>query len=87
MQLQPALAQPGSDPLTRITGLLLSETMHHDVIAEALERQAREFPRHPCVERVMEKEVCEQRRGHAPNAVGNFCFEVTLGYRRVERGR
>src|SRR5262249_54226246 len=24
---------------------------------------------------------------HAPNAVGNFCFEVTLGYRRVERGR
>src|ERR1017187_5790285 len=26
MQLQPALAQPGSDPLTRIAGLLLSET-------------------------------------------------------------
>ena len=24
---------------------------------------------------------------HAPNTVGNFCFEVTLGYRRVERGR
>ena len=24
---------------------------------------------------------------HAPNAKGNFCFEVTLGYRRVERGR
>ena len=23
---------------------------------------------------------------HAPNARGNFCFEVTLGYRRVERG-
>jgi hypothetical protein len=23
----------------------------------------------------------------APNAKGNFCFEVTLGYRRVERGR
>jgi long-chain acyl-CoA synthetase len=26
-------------------------------------------------------------RDHAPNAKGNFCFEVTLGYRRVERGR
>ncbi len=25
--------------------------------------------------------------GHAPNAKGNFCFEATLGYRRVERGR
>jgi hypothetical protein len=24
---------------------------------------------------------------HAPNTVGNFCFEVTLGYRRVERGQ
>jgi putative DNA methylase len=24
---------------------------------------------------------------HAPNTVGNFCFEVTLGYRRLERGR
>ncbi|MEU0823192.1 hypothetical protein ABZ358_55190, partial [Streptomyces mirabilis] len=21
---------------------------------------------------------------HAPNAMGNFCFEVTLGYRRLE---
>ena len=27
------------------------------------------------------------RGGHAPNAKGNFCFEVTLGYRRLERGR
>ena len=26
-------------------------------------------------------------RHHAPNTVGNFCFEVTLGYRRLERGR
>jgi hypothetical protein len=26
-------------------------------------------------------------RFHAPNAMGNFCFEVTLGYRRLERGR
>ena len=24
---------------------------------------------------------------HAPNAMGNFCFEATLGYRRLERGR
>jgi hypothetical protein len=31
--------------------------------------------------------VREQRRNHAPNAMGNFCFEVTLGYRRLERGR
>ena len=26
-------------------------------------------------------------RGHPSNAMGNFCFDVTLGYRRVERPR
>jgi hypothetical protein len=31
--------------------------------------------------------VAPSRVRHAPNTVGNFCFEVTLGYRRVERGR
>jgi hypothetical protein len=24
---------------------------------------------------------------HAPNAIDNFCFDVTLGYRRLERPR
>jgi hypothetical protein len=28
--------------------------------------------------------VTENRRYHAPNAMGNFCFDVTLGYRRLE---
>ena len=32
-------------------------------------------------------DIQQQGRNHAPNAKGNFCFEVTLGYRRVERGR
>ena len=27
------------------------------------------------------------RDRHAPNAKGNFCFDVTLGYRRLELGR
>ena len=31
--------------------------------------------------------VEQSRRNHAPNASGNFCFEVTLGYRRCERPR
>jgi hypothetical protein len=30
----------------------------------------------------------EDQRGHdSSNASGNFCFEVTLGYRRCERPR
>lgn len=24
---------------------------------------------------------------YAPNAIGNFCFDVTLSYRRLERPR
>jgi hypothetical protein len=35
----------------------------------------------------MHEQVSQQGRNHAPNAKGNFCFEVTLRYRRLERGR
>ena len=28
-----------------------------------------------------------RRRHHAPNAIDNFCFDVTLSYRRLERPR
>jgi hypothetical protein len=31
--------------------------------------------------------VEDQRGQHAPNALGNFCFDVTLGYRRLEKPR
>jgi hypothetical protein len=31
-----------------------------------------------------QRHIAEQGRQHAPNAMGNFCFEVTLGYRRLE---
>jgi hypothetical protein len=31
--------------------------------------------------------VAEQRGERAPNAMGNFCFDVTLSYRRLERPR
>jgi SOS-response transcriptional repressor LexA len=31
--------------------------------------------------------VLAERGSHAPNALGNFCFDVTLGYRRLEKPR
>jgi hypothetical protein len=34
-----------------------------------------------------EGHIGQQRGQHAPNAMGNFCFEVTLGYRRLELPR
>jgi hypothetical protein len=32
-------------------------------------------------------DVGQQRRRHTPNAMGNFCFDVTLSYRRLELPR
>ena len=61
MQTQPDLAQPGGDPPTQIPGLLLAEAMDYDVIAVPLERDGRELPSHPLIERIMQEEVCEQR--------------------------
>ena len=34
-----------------------------------------------------QRHIGQQRRDHAPNAMGNFCFDVTLSYRRLERQR
>ena len=41
----------------------------------------------PQVEDMVQVDVRGQGGSYAPNAIGNFCFEVTLGYRRLERGR
>jgi hypothetical protein len=35
----------------------------------------------------MKRHVHHQRADHAANEVGNFCFDVTLGYRRLEKPR
>jgi hypothetical protein len=34
-----------------------------------------------------QRNVRQQWGPHAPNAMGNFCFDVTLSYRRLERPR
>jgi hypothetical protein len=61
--------------------------VHHSVIGVTFERDRRELPFQPRVERVVHEQVGEHGTDHAPNATGNFCFEATLGYRRLERGR
>jgi hypothetical protein len=44
-------------------------------------------PVDPQVEDMVQVQVRQQRRNYAPNTMDNFCFDVTLGYRRVERPR
>ncbi len=33
------------------------------------------------------RSLAEEGRYHAPSAMDNFCFDVTLSYRRLERPR
>jgi hypothetical protein len=41
----------------------------------------------PQIKNVVQVHISQQRRNYAPNAMGNFEFDVTLSYRRLERPR
>ena len=56
-------------------------------LAEAFGRLLAIEPRPDCVVITGDLADTGHPEEHAPNTVGNFCFEVTLGYRRLERGQ
>jgi hypothetical protein len=87
VQLQPDLGHPVLQRGEDIPGPPLRRAVHHSVVGIAFEFDGRELALQPLVERVVHEQVSEHGTGHAPNAKGNFCFEATLGYRRLERGR
>jgi hypothetical protein len=41
----------------------------------------------PCPIDPVQVNVSHQRRNDSPNTMGNFCFDVTLGYRLSEGSR
>jgi hypothetical protein len=45
------------------------------IVSISFEPNARKFPMHPQVERIMQEQVGKQRTDHALNAKGNFRFE------------
>src|SRR5436190_927274 len=57
MEPETDVAQPSGDPLTHISGLLLAETVNHDVVAIPLEQDGRERPGDPLIERVTQEEI------------------------------
>src|SRR3984957_6062936 len=69
--------EPPGDGGPQLTGLVLTLAVSGNIVRVALKRAARELPAHPRAERVVHEQVSQQRRDHAPNATGNFCFEVT----------
>lgn len=84
MEFQTDLHQPLSESVPHLAGLPLTATVDYRIVAVPLEGDLRELPRQPYIERVMQIQIRQYGRTHAPNAMGNFCFEVTLGYRRLE---
>jgi hypothetical protein len=52
------------------------------IVRIALELDVRKRPPHPRIERIVQKEISQQRTDHSPNAKGNFQFErVVVGWR------
>jgi hypothetical protein len=87
VKVQTQCLEPLGDRSAKLAGLVLAVAVDHDVIRVALERAARVLPGHPAVERPVHEQVGQDGQAHAPNALGNFCFDVTLGYRRLEKPR
>ena len=84
LRLQAEPGQQDCQPLQRGLGLTAGPAHHDQVIGIAGQHPVALVPR-PV--QPVQVEVAHDGTGHAPNAKGNFCFEATLGYRRVERGR
>ncbi len=85
VQVQTQPAQQGRGPGMSLFGLFHGPADHHEVI-----RVADQLPGAllgpGSIERV-QVNVGQQRGNDATNAMGNFSFEVTLGYRRLEKPR
>jgi hypothetical protein len=84
MQLQTHLFHPLRDPGQHLAGLDLAVAVH-EVVGVALEHHRRVGSGQPRVECVVHEQVRQHRRHDSSNAMGNFCFEVSLSYRRLER--
>lgn len=62
MQPQPDLGHPVPDRPAHILRLAFADAVHHAVVGVAFEWYGREHPGHPCVERVMQKQVRQHGR-------------------------
>jgi hypothetical protein len=66
MKPQMALRQAATNSLQYRTRFLLCSAMDDGIVRIPLELDARKLPLHPAIERVVQKEIGEQRTDHAP---------------------
>jgi hypothetical protein len=57
MKLQPTILQSGRNRCPNFLGLAFRSAMHDGIIGIPLERQMRILPRHPHIERIMQKQI------------------------------
>ena len=76
---QAQLGQQDSQLRQRSLGLFSGRAQHHHVTGEPDQHPM--LANVPCPIDPVQVNVSHQRRNDAPNAMGNFCFDVTLGYR------
>jgi hypothetical protein len=81
MHLQAALRQASLKLRLERLCLLLITAVHQSIVCIPTPREIRVFPRHPEIERVVEKNVRQDWADYSPNAKDNFCFERILRYR------
>ena len=82
VQLQAPMLQQGIELCQRSLRFRLTATQDHAIVRIADHLVSR--GRHRLIHR-MQIDVSQQRTDDAPNAIGNFEFEVCLPYRRGER--
>jgi len=85
LRRQAELGQHQAQPRECGFGLLPGLAHHQQVVG--VPDQHPESARVPGPVEPVQVHVAQQGADHAPNAMGNFCFDVTLGYRRLERPR
>src|SRR5215211_2351038 len=85
MQPQPEPAQYRDHPLPGRFGPGLGGAQHDKVVGEPDQHPQMAAVVAPVPIEDRQRHIGQQRRNHAPNAMDNFCFEVTLSYRRLER--
>ena len=82
---QTQLGQQDSQLRERSLGLFPGGAHHHHVIGEPDQHP---MPANvPCPIDPVQVDVSQQRRNDAPNAMGNFIFDVTLRYRWLAKPR
>jgi hypothetical protein len=85
LRFQTELSQQRPQPRQGGLGLLARSAHHQRVVGETDQHSM--LAHAPSPVNPMQVHVTQQRADHAPNAMGNFVFEVTLGYRRLELPR